>query len=312
MNNMNTNAPIIIGIDHGYGNIKTANCCFPTGVLAYEQEPTFKRNLLVYANRYYLIGEGHKEFTSDKMADGDFYVLTLAAIARELQTRGLTSARVHIAAGLPLTWVSEQKDAFRQYLLQNESVEFAFRGVDYKVDFAGADIFPQGFPAIVNCLRDFRGVNLLCDIGNGTMNLMYVNNRKPVPNKCFTDKYGVHQCVLAVREKLMRTFGSVVDDLIIEDVLRHGNDAAVSPRYLDAIRTGAEEYAEGIMRRLREREYNPELMRLYVVGGGGCLIRNFARYDKERVTINSDIRATAKGYEFLAAHKLNRESGGMV
>ena len=25
----------IIGIDHGYGNIKTANCCFPTGVTAY-------------------------------------------------------------------------------------------------------------------------------------------------------------------------------------------------------------------------------------------------------------------------------------
>lgn len=27
------NNPIIIGIDHGYGNIKTAHCCFKTGVL---------------------------------------------------------------------------------------------------------------------------------------------------------------------------------------------------------------------------------------------------------------------------------------
>ena len=26
----------IIGIDHGYGNMKTANCCFPTGVTAYD------------------------------------------------------------------------------------------------------------------------------------------------------------------------------------------------------------------------------------------------------------------------------------
>lgn len=24
------NTPIIIGIDHGYGNIKTAHCCFKT------------------------------------------------------------------------------------------------------------------------------------------------------------------------------------------------------------------------------------------------------------------------------------------
>ena len=27
---------IIIGIDHGYGNMKTANRCFPTGILAYD------------------------------------------------------------------------------------------------------------------------------------------------------------------------------------------------------------------------------------------------------------------------------------
>ena len=308
----NQNAPIIIGIDHGYGNIKTRSCCFPTGVLACEKEPTFKQNLLIHEGRYYLIGEGHKEFTAEKMADSDFYILTLAAIARELQVRSLTSARVHIAAGLPLTWVSEQKDAFRRYLLQNESADFTFRGVDYHVDFAGADVFPQGFPAVVDSLRDFTGVNMLCDIGNGTMNIMYINNRKPVPSKCYTDKYGVHQCVLAVREKLMQTFGTVVDDLIIEDVLRHGDAASVSPRYLEVIRTSAAEYTEGIMRRLREREYNPELMRLYAVGGGSCLIRNFTQYDKERVTINSDIRATAKGYETLAAHKLRRGNGGIV
>jgi len=29
----------IIGIDHGYGNMKTANCCFPTGITAYDHEP---------------------------------------------------------------------------------------------------------------------------------------------------------------------------------------------------------------------------------------------------------------------------------
>ena len=29
----------IIGVDHGYGNMKTANCCFQTGVTVYEKEP---------------------------------------------------------------------------------------------------------------------------------------------------------------------------------------------------------------------------------------------------------------------------------
>ena len=35
------NEMYVIGIDHGYGNMKTANCCFPTGVIKSDTEPTF-------------------------------------------------------------------------------------------------------------------------------------------------------------------------------------------------------------------------------------------------------------------------------
>ena len=210
----NTNSkPVIIGIDHGYGNIKTAHTCFKTGVAAYDKEPTFKSNLLIYEGRFYLIGEDHKEFLADKMMDEDYYILTLAAIGRELNIRQLSSARVHLAVGLPLTWVSEQKDEFRAYLLKNETADFNFRGKDYHVEFAGADVFPQGFSAVADRLRGFSA-NMLCDIGNGTMNVMYINNGKPVPSKCFTEKYGTHQCMLAVREK---------------DVIYYGNLSSVLP-----------------------------------------------------------------------------------
>ena len=47
-------------------------------------------------------------------------------------------------------------------------------------------------------------------------------------------------------------------------------------------------------------------MKLYVVGGGGCLIRNFADYDESRVTVNDDICATAKGYERMLEMQLLR------
>lgn len=36
----------IIGIDHGYGNMKTANCCFQAGVTVYDKEPIFKDTCL--------------------------------------------------------------------------------------------------------------------------------------------------------------------------------------------------------------------------------------------------------------------------
>ena len=304
----NTNSkPIIIACDHGYGNMKTAHTVFKTGVTAYDKEPTFKSNLLIYDGRYCIIGDEHKEFTAEKMNDQDYYILTLAAVGIELHLRGLNSARVHLAAGLPLTWVAEQKAAFKAYLLQNKEADFSFRGEEYHVEFIGADVFPQGFSAVADRLREFRGVNMLCDIGNGTMNIMYINNGKPIPSKCFTEKFGTHQCMLAAREKLMQRFGVAVDDAVIEEVLRYG-EADIGAPYLDTIRETAKDYVAGIMRRLREHEYNPELMKLYVVGGGSCLIKNFAELDPARVTINSDICATAKGYELLA----QRSMGGLV
>ena len=66
---INEKQPIIVAIDHGYGNIKTANCCFPTGIAGYDAEPLFTADMLVYEDRYYLIGEGHKEFLAEKTMD---------------------------------------------------------------------------------------------------------------------------------------------------------------------------------------------------------------------------------------------------
>lgn len=34
----------IIGVDAGYGNMKTANFCFRTGLTAYDTEPLFTKN----------------------------------------------------------------------------------------------------------------------------------------------------------------------------------------------------------------------------------------------------------------------------
>lgn len=311
MNILNNNQPVIIGVDSGNGNTKTAYYHFPSAVITHEGEPTFRKNLLVYNGRCYTIGEGHKEFLAEKPDDQDYYILTLAAVALELRRRGLTSARVHLAAGLPLTWVSGQKESYKAYLLQNKVVDYTYRDVAYHVEFVGADVFPQGFSAVVESLRDFRGVNMLCDIGNGTMNVMYINNGSPVSDRCYTERYGVYQCMLATREALTRRYQVVVEDFVIEQVFRF-NKADISDNYLTTIRESATEYVEGIMRRLREYGYDPGQMRLYVMGGGACLVKNFGSLDTERVTFNDDLCATAKGYETLAAHKLHSRGGSIV
>ena len=123
--------------------IKRTNYCFPTGVESSDTEPTFMNDLLIYQGRYYQIGVGHKEYAAEKVVDEDYYILTLAAIARELSREQIIQANVFLAAGLPLSWVAKQREAFRAYLLQNNEVEFTFRRKDYRIRIVGAAVYPQ-------------------------------------------------------------------------------------------------------------------------------------------------------------------------
>ena len=73
MKNDKNETIMVIGIDHGYGNMKTATRCFTSGVVRYEKEPIFQNNLLVYNGLYYQIGEEHKEFCAGKSSSGAFH-----------------------------------------------------------------------------------------------------------------------------------------------------------------------------------------------------------------------------------------------
>lgn len=297
---------MVIGIDHGYSNLKTANACFPACVSASDKEPAIAGDLLVYDGRYYTIGSGHREFTSDKVQDEDYYFLTLAGIGQEMWVNHLTNAKVYIAAGLPLTWLEKQRDDFRAYLLRNSHVDFTWRGDEYHVDIVGADVYAQGFSAVIAGIKAFTGVNMLCDIGNGTMNIMYINNRKPDRNQCYTENYGTYHCVQLIRKRFSEKYARNIPDAVIEEVIRTGS-ADIDKGCLVTIREGAREYVDEIQRRLREHDYDPRFMSLWITGGGGCLFKNFAEFDKDRVTFIDDICANAKGFEFLAEKHLKRE-----
>lgn len=241
--------------------------------------------------------------------DEDFYLFTLMGIACELKRAGMSEADVYIGAGLPLTWVRKQRDSFKAYMLHNERVEFRFNGKDYHIRFVGCSVFPQGYAAVVNAFGSLKGINLLADIGNGTMNVLYIVNHKPMEDRSWTEKLGVNQCMIRAKNVIMDNFGLKIEESIVEQVLRTGT-ADIAGKYLDCIIAVAKQYTADIFAALRKYEYDPALVRLIIVGGGGCLVRNFGEYDETRVTIIDDLCATAKGYETLASSSLRRRDKG--
>lgn len=298
MKDLYVDGKLVIGIDHGYGNMKTRNSVFKSGVKSYSDEPAVATSVLQLDGMYYVIGESHKVFIANKDEDNDYYILTLAAIAKELEIRGLRSSDLILAVGLPLHWMSKQKRSFRDYLMRRPEVNYRYCGKYYHIRICDVAIYPQGYAAIAASLEYYKGVHMLADIGNGTMNTLVITNGRPLSDKKFTDKIGVHECVKHIMNEVQAECGKIPDESIIEDFLINGT-AEVSERIQNVMRREAVKYTEMIFDKLSEYEYDPELVKLHIIGGGGCLIRNFGDYDTSSVEIIEDICATAKGYEEL-------------
>lgn len=307
MKNLYIDGKLVIGVDHGYGNMKTRNTVFKSGVKKYSEDPAIATNVLQLDGMYYVIGESHKVFIANKNADDDYYILTLAAVAKELELRGLRSADVILAVGLPLHWMSKQKDSFRDYLMRSREVSYRYCGQYYHIRICDVAIYPQGYAAIAASLQDYKGVHMLADIGNGTMNTLVITNGRPVSDKKYTDKIGVHECVKKIMNEVQAECGKIPDESVIEDFLISGT-SEVSERIQAVMHREAVKYTEMIFDKLSEYEYDSELVKLHIIGGGGCLIRNFGKYDTSSVEIIEDICATAKGYEeiYNAQHILRK------
>ena len=168
-----------IGIDHGYYAIKTRHFSFPAGISEYSHEPYTLQNTLEYGGKFFVCGTGRQPILRNKMENDNYYLLTLAAIAKEIKQRGgTTECSVKLAAGLPLAGFGREKKPFREYLLRSSQLAdslrpvcFKFEGIPYKITIEDVKLFPQGYSAIAlhpELIQNEPSV-LLMDIGGWTM-----------------------------------------------------------------------------------------------------------------------------------------------
>lgn len=205
---MNTNIEVI-GIDHGWSQMKTSSYCFNTSIKRLPNEPAFYDNVLEYNGRYYAVGEDRLEVLESKVDNENFYLLTLVAIAKELKSRGKLEADVLIAAGLPLTRFSAERKTFIEYLSQKENVAFSFEQKLYKVHIVNVSVYPQCYAAVAGMLQTFGKKVLVVDVGSWTVDSMLVVNKRPDNSKCDTQNEGLIKCMRSInRESVQIMKGS--------------------------------------------------------------------------------------------------------
>ncbi|MEX1377295.1 MAG: ParM/StbA family protein [Eubacteriales bacterium] len=301
---------MIISIDHGYGLIKTPHFSFKTGITEYDNEPYTSKNVVKYNGKYYVCGSGRQSLVRDKTVDDSYYILTLMAIAKEIEHRGLNRrAEITIAAGLPLTSYGRDKEKFIQYLKRSafQPVKFSFENKDYRIEIARVLLYPQGYSAVIEEIPNLKNEPsiIVCDVGSWTVDVMRLDNGVPNADTCRSLELGTIRMVDEILEQVRRVTGLSITSSQVEQLLS-GKDCSMDIRAKEIVIDQGKTYIDRLIRSLLEAGFDTSAVPIIFIGGGSSLIReNIGNNKICSMTIVDDICANAKGYEKIAMSILN-------
>ena len=297
----------IIGIDHGWSNMKTATQVFTTGVKEITTEPAFFDNVVEFDGVYYKVGGKRLEVRDCKVENNSFYILTLAALAKELYRRGKKEADVLVSAGLPLTRFGAEKQEFINYLSRNKEVTFHFEKKRYKARIARVSVFPQCYAAVSDRIAALPERVVVVDIGSWTVDIMPIMDGRPQEQECVTSPQGLIRCMREINEECVRQLGQELEESVIQQVM--AGKGSLPENYMSVVQGHLDGFVEKIYHIIKEHGYNLDVTPIIFVGGGASVMKKFGTQKGANIKYIEDIRANAKGYEQLAKVFLSAVKG---
>ena len=91
---------IILSVDTGNKMIKTENLEFHSGIEVLDQMPGENEEVLLFEGKYYLVSNDRIIYMEDKTEDNRYFLLTLIAVARELERLKQEESETLISNGL--------------------------------------------------------------------------------------------------------------------------------------------------------------------------------------------------------------------
>lgn len=209
-------AEIILGIDHGNGNMKGSNVDFPCGLVRYTSEPGrfMNEDILEYQGTFYTLSETRMPFKADKTVDEDYFILTLFALALEAKSRGitLTGKDIVLGVGLPPADFSQQAPGFKKYFMEHakHGISFKFNGKSVSCYLKDTFVSPQNFAAVMcykaSLFKQYRTVNCI-DIGDGTVDLLVIRKGQPDLSVRVSDRSGMAILRSEIANVIQQNFG---------------------------------------------------------------------------------------------------------
>lgn len=305
---------MIIPIDHGNKQIKTVNKTFVSGLSETSTYPPFGGDVLKFNDMYYTLSTERLPYMRDKTTDDRFFILSLFAIAYELEAEQLHSSDevidVELAVGLPPAHYGSLHSKFKNYFISNDDiVEFEFNKKPYAIYISRIEVYPQALAAtmlIFNEIKDKAKVTII-DIGGFTAD--YLQLMKGKPNLSTSDS--LENGVITLYNRLIKKVNSEFDLLISDediDAVILKEESGLSSEVEDLINKQCEVFITDIINSLRERMIDLRTGYTVFIGGGSILLKEYIEKNERignKCFIN-DTNANAKGYEAMFRRKYYR------
>lgn len=295
-----------IGVDTGNSSTKTHNFIFPSG-LACSIEPFPMSDNLFYNGKYYTHIAERTTYKKDKSEDDTYYILTLIAIAKELQERYPTNATdffIDLAIGIPPQHYRSKglKEKFASYFKQNEDINFEWNKREFCVLFNSVGVYPQAYSAIVSSIEDVASCSeaYLLDMGGFTFDVLRLSNGVPDMSVCESFDFGTIPFYSSVRANIDNEFNYTLSDIEIDSVLKGENDLLPCD-IKNSIEEQSKSYMKKFFQLLSEKKISLQYKKTVLIGGGNLLFKKQIVAGKFLVhyTFIEDVKANAVGYELL-------------
>lgn len=303
----------IVGIDHGYKNMKTRSQCFHTAISQIPSGPDDKKGILEYKGNYYdIYGEPVKSYnTRNKAESEEFYLLTLAALGKELSARNIYKGDIYLSAGLPQKWYDSQKEGFKEQLWREKNLKFSFEGRQFDIKLASVNMYLQGHAAALSLImkKYEKSEVLIVDIGGGTMDIMLFNQGSIVKDKCRIEDFAGNMVTQHIVETIRtELFESVSENYVENFIVNHSQEYVAKNDYEKIMIRCLKWYSSTVFDFLKKYGFNVITTPVIFVGGGSNIIKKYGKYG-ENMEFVTDICANAKGYEMIDKAILNQKKG---
>lgn len=298
---------MVIGIDHGNMGIKTPNFVFTSGYEESENKPAMGTHILQYQNVYYTLTNKRFYYRKDKTTDEKFFVLTLFALGMELEKARVSGGNsvyfVQLALGLPPKHFGSLHEKFRDYFLQefSQQVDFIYNTRSYSVCVKDVKVFPQAFAAAMlhyDVIINYPKLIIL-DLGGYTLDVLQMEKGVPNLSVCKSLEFGVIHFMNQLKELVESKFDLLLDDNDIQNILQKEKNIPFKDTTIKFVEKQAQVFINEIFTRLRELKIDILTAKIYWIGGGSALLKEFIEtqpHSGEEVCIIEDVHANAKGY----------------